>query len=208
MGRLDPDGRRAASRAWRSTCSSGRSQRPRRVEAPGGFQRLRLGAGDTASGPIADPDGTGVELVRARRPAPRPRRGVRRPGRVRTFYVEVVGLDQVDASRFCDDRGPEAFTVELVGGPPPGAAACRQRRRRSTGSPSSPRTSTATTTPCTTRACRRTRRPPTLDMGPGLPSLRALFFPDPDGSTLELIERPQRIEGLGQTRSPPARCGS
>jgi catechol 2,3-dioxygenase-like lactoylglutathione lyase family enzyme len=32
--------------------------------------------------------------------------------------------------------------------------------------------------------------PATLDMGPGLPTLRAVFFPDPDGTTFELIERP------------------
>lgn len=32
--------------------------------------------------------------------------------------------------------------------------------------------------------------PATLDMGPGLPSLRALLFPDPDGTVLELIEAP------------------
>jgi len=32
--------------------------------------------------------------------------------------------------------------------------------------------------------------PATLDMGPGLPTLRALLFPDPDGTMLELIEAP------------------
>ena len=33
--------------------------------------------------------------------------------------------------------------------------------------------------------------PATLDMGPGLPELRALLFPDPDGTMLELIETPR-----------------
>lgn len=33
--------------------------------------------------------------------------------------------------------------------------------------------------------------PATLDMGPGLPELRALLFPDPDGTMLELIESPR-----------------
>jgi catechol 2,3-dioxygenase-like lactoylglutathione lyase family enzyme len=33
--------------------------------------------------------------------------------------------------------------------------------------------------------------PATLDMGPGLPTLRALLFPDPDGTMLELIETPR-----------------
>jgi len=32
--------------------------------------------------------------------------------------------------------------------------------------------------------------PAVLDMGPGLPMLRALLFPDPDGTMLELIETP------------------
>jgi catechol 2,3-dioxygenase-like lactoylglutathione lyase family enzyme len=32
--------------------------------------------------------------------------------------------------------------------------------------------------------------PASLDMGEGLPTLRALFFPDPDGATVELIEAP------------------
>jgi glyoxylase I family protein len=32
--------------------------------------------------------------------------------------------------------------------------------------------------------------PAQLDMGPGLPELRALLFPDPDGTMLELIESP------------------
>jgi len=32
--------------------------------------------------------------------------------------------------------------------------------------------------------------PATLDMGPGIPPLRALLFPDPDGAMLELIEPP------------------
>jgi catechol 2,3-dioxygenase-like lactoylglutathione lyase family enzyme len=34
--------------------------------------------------------------------------------------------------------------------------------------------------------------PASLDMGPGLPTLRALLFPDPDGTMLELIETPTR----------------
>ncbi len=33
--------------------------------------------------------------------------------------------------------------------------------------------------------------PATLDMGPGIPELRALLFPDPDGTMIELIEQVQ-----------------
>jgi len=32
-------------------------------------------------------------------------------------------------------------------------------------------------------------------MGPGLPALRALLFPDPDGTMLELIESPASRSG-------------
>jgi hypothetical protein len=32
--------------------------------------------------------------------------------------------------------------------------------------------------------------PADLDMGPGMPDLRALLFDDPDGTVLELIESP------------------
>jgi catechol 2,3-dioxygenase-like lactoylglutathione lyase family enzyme len=33
--------------------------------------------------------------------------------------------------------------------------------------------------------------PATLEMGPGIPTLRALMFEDPDGTVLELIEPPR-----------------
>jgi hypothetical protein len=36
--------------------------------------------------------------------------------------------------------------------------------------------------------------PAELDMGPGLPLLRALLFADPDGTMLELIESPATDE--------------
>jgi catechol 2,3-dioxygenase-like lactoylglutathione lyase family enzyme len=40
------------------------------------------------------------------------------------------------------------------------------------------------------RGARCASPPAQLDMGPGLPELRALLFHDPDGTTLELIETP------------------
>jgi catechol 2,3-dioxygenase-like lactoylglutathione lyase family enzyme len=164
--------------------------RPRRVEAPGGFQRLRLGAGDTVSGATSDPDGTGVELVTGAPPGLLGLVvGCADPAASTRFYVDVVGLEQVDASRFCDDRGPKAFTVELVAAPRP----ARPRAANDVGI-----YRLALITEDLDRDDDALRRagvapyspPATLDMGPGLPTLRALFFPDPDGSTLELIERP------------------
>lgn len=164
--------------------------RPRRVDAPAGFQRLRLGAGDTASGPTADPDGTEVELVAGAAPGLLGLVvGCADRSASTRFYADVVGLVPVDASRFCDDRGPEAFTVELVAAPrptPPRAANDVGIYRLALITEDLDRDDDALR-----RAGVQPYSPPaTLDMGPGLPTLRALFFPDPDGSTLELIERP------------------
>ena len=105
------------------------------------------------------------------------------------FYGDVLGLSRVGASTFCDSRGPESFAIELASSP----------------RPARPRIATdigiyrlAMLTDDLDRAARELTAaavhpyspPATLDMGPGLPILRALFFPDPDGTTLELIEQP------------------
>ena len=100
---------------------------PRRAAEPGSFLRLRLVAGSDALpvGATVDPDGTAVEIVAGTSP--------RVAGLVvgcadlaasAAFYTDVVGLDRVDDARFCDDRGPDGFTVELV-------AATRRRGRGS-----------------------------------------------------------------------------
>jgi catechol 2,3-dioxygenase-like lactoylglutathione lyase family enzyme len=159
----------------------------------GGLQRLRLGAHPDAPGgstPSVDPDGTALDIVPGRPPSVLGVRvGCSDLAASCAFYEQVVGLSRVGASTFCDDRGPAVFAIELVASREPIRARVAtdvglyrvalltddldrdDRALRSAGvEPYSP--------------------PATLDMGPGLPALRALFFPDPDGTTLELIEQP------------------
>ena len=179
-----------------------KTPRPGRGTGEPGFQRLRLGVGPGGAptkGPIVDPDGTRLEIVAD--DGPRVAGvviGCSELERSRAFYRDVVGLSPVGTSTFCDRRGPDVFAVELVGSPTP----IQARAANDLGiyrlalltddidrdydillaghvRPSSP--------------------PATLDMGPELPNLRALLFPDPDGAMLELIEQP--------VDTPPASAG-
>jgi len=163
---------------------------PRHAADPGGLQRLRLSAPLDAPRPTADPDGTAVEVT----PGPSPRLsglvvGCADVGASAAFYADVVGLERLDGTRFCDDRGPGGFVLELVAAP-------RPARPRVANDVGIYRLAFITDTLDADHAALRDAGvppyspPATLDMGPGLPTLRALFFPDLDGSTLELIERP------------------
>jgi catechol 2,3-dioxygenase-like lactoylglutathione lyase family enzyme len=166
---------------------------PSRPARRGGFERIRLGVRDDsslASGINVDPDGVDVEVV--------DHDGARVAGVVvgcsdldesRAFYRDVVGLERAGASTFCDSRGPESFSIELA----PNASAGPPRVATDVGI-----YRLAMVTEDLDRDYELLRTagvdpyspPATLDMGPGLPRLRALFFPDPDGTTLELIEQP------------------
>jgi catechol 2,3-dioxygenase-like lactoylglutathione lyase family enzyme len=165
---------------------------PRPAPEPGGFQRLRVRAPLDTS-PSADPDGTPIEVE----PGPSPRLGGLVVGcadvdAAAAFYEDVVGLDRLDGTRLCDDRGPDGFVLELVATPTP----ARPRVANEVGI-----YRLALITDTLDRDYEALRdagvqpyaAPATLDMGPGLPSLRAVFYPDPDGSTLELIERPRPV---------------
>ena len=162
---------------------------PRRAPEPAGFQRLRLRV-PLETAPTADPDGTAIEVL----PGPSPRLGglvvgCADVGASAAFYADVVGLDRLDDTRLCDDRGPDGFVVELVAAP----TAARPRVANDVGIY---RLALITDTldrdheALCAAGVQPYSAPAALDMGPGLPSLRALFYPDPDGSTLELIERP------------------
>jgi catechol 2,3-dioxygenase-like lactoylglutathione lyase family enzyme len=163
---------------------------PRQASEPGGFQRLHLHAPLDAA-PTADPDDTPIEIL----PGPSPRLsglvvGCADLGASAAFYADVVGLDRLDATRLSDDRGPEGFVLELVAAPTP----ARPRVANDVGIY---RLALITDTldrdydALLDAGVQPYAAPAALDMGPGLPSLRALFYPDPDGSTLELIERPR-----------------
>jgi len=167
--------------------------RPSRAAAPGGFERLRLGVRDgsrLAAGAAFDPDGVRVEIV--------DRTGPRVAGVVigcsdlddsQAFYRDVVGLSRAGAATFCDSRGPGSFSIELA----PGLRPPRPRIATDIGiyrlALLVEDLDRAYDT-LTAAGVHPYSPPATLDMGPGLPALRALFFPDPDGTTLELIEQP------------------
>jgi len=165
---------------------------PSHPRDPGGFQRLRVGVHPDASlaEDAVDPDGTPLEIEARDRP--------RVAGVVvgcsdleasRAFYRNVLGLSPASASTFSDARGPEVFCIELASvavAPRPRVATDLGIYRLALLTDDLDHDYDA----LTTAGVSPYSPPATLDMGPGLPSLRALFFPDPDGTTFELIEQP------------------
>jgi catechol 2,3-dioxygenase-like lactoylglutathione lyase family enzyme len=175
--------------------------RPSRPRDAGGFQRLRVGV-DPGSPPTSDdavdPDGTSLEIVARERP--------RVAGVVvgcsdleasGAFYRDVLGMSASTASTFSDARGPEAFSIELTSlavAPSPRAATDLGLYRLAMLTNDLDHDYDT----LVAAGVRPYSPPASLDMGPGLPRLRALFFPDPDGTTFELIEQPT----VGSTADP------
>ncbi len=170
-----------------------KAPRPSRPTEPGGFERLRLGVhpdSAVASPQAVDPDGMVLEIVARDRP--------RVAGVVvgcsdleasQGFYRDVLGLSRSGDSTFCDGRGPEVFSIELTSvlvAPRPRVATDLGVYRLAMLTDDLDRDYDA----LTAAEVRPYSPPVTLDMGPGLPELRAVFFPDPDGTTFELIEQP------------------
>lgn len=164
---------------------------PSRSDAPAGFQRLRLGM--SPASPLrapdgVDPDGTAFEIVGRDEP--------RVAGVVvgcsdletsRDFYRTVLGLSPSGPATYSDARGPEVFSIELQAVPArpvPRVATDLGIYRLAL------LTDDLDHDALLTAGVQPYSPPATLDMGPGLPELRALFFPDPDGTTFELIEQP------------------
>jgi len=115
------------------------------------------------------------------------------------FYRNVLGLSPASASTFSDARGPEVFCIELASvavAPRPRVATDLGIYRLALLTDDLDHDYDA----LTTAGVSPYSPPATLDMGPGLPSLRALFFPDPDGTTFELIEQPFPAHRLDQMR--------
>jgi catechol 2,3-dioxygenase-like lactoylglutathione lyase family enzyme len=137
-----------------------------------GFCRLRVGGG-AAYAVYADPDGTAVDL----RPGPPGLTGVTvacsDPERSSDFYTVLLGLGGF---------------VELVEG-----AGSGPHRANTLGIW---RLALATAdidadvAALAGAGVRCLSEPVEMSMGPGLPVLRFVLFPDPDGTMLELIERP------------------
>ena len=150
-----------------------------------GFQRLRVAA--PGGGPEADPDGTAIEIV----PGERARVagvviGCSDFMRSVAFYRDVVGLQIDGPGELCDVRGADVFQVELVPAPPTSPRVANElgMYRMALYTEDIDREDAA----LRAAGVEPYSPPAALEMGPGVPPLRALFFPDPDGTTLEYIE--------------------
>ncbi len=138
-----------------------------------GFRCLHLGVPGAGRRLIRDPDGTPIEI----RPGPYGPVGVTVAcsdvARSRRFYGEVVGLGGF---------------VELVPGqgtaPPAANTVGIWRMALATEDLD------GDVARLTAAGVRCVSDPVEMSMGPGLPMLRFVLFPDPDGTMLELIERP------------------
>jgi catechol 2,3-dioxygenase-like lactoylglutathione lyase family enzyme len=166
---------------------------PRHAAERGGWSVLRLGAASATALPVAtqrDPDDTVVEIVDTddARVA-----GVvlacSDPAASSAFCRDVLGLTSTDGRTFFDDRGPSVFSIELT-------RASAPPRPRAANDLGVYRVAFATVdldrdyATLVAAGVRPFSPPTTLDMGPGLPNVRAIVFPDPDGTAFELIERP------------------
>jgi catechol 2,3-dioxygenase-like lactoylglutathione lyase family enzyme len=150
---------------------------------------------DDASDLCVDPDGTALTVVAADSVAlTGVRIGCSDVLASTGFYTEVLGFTPAPTphDRITLQDGSATFTIELHPQPPGAAPA----------SPSANRLGIYRMAMLTDAIDEDHRRlldagvrcysdPATLDMGPGLPTLRALFFADPDGATIELIEAPR-----------------
>jgi catechol 2,3-dioxygenase-like lactoylglutathione lyase family enzyme len=148
---------------------------PRPGHETAGFQRLHIACPGGPARQIADPDGTAVDITDAPVGLIGVTIGCSDLERSRRFYEEIVEL------------GDFVKLVEGQGEAPPAANTVGIWRMalatedidadvawlRQAGVP-----------------CRS--GPVEMAMGPPLPSLRFMLFSDPDGTTLELIERPGR----------------
>ena len=165
---------------------------------------------------VEDPDGMMVELVQVGTDRVGfVAIGVSDVARAKNFYTDVLGfrpmfdrpptrqpgdqlgLDgeiELTAAYVDDPRGTGAFMLELMqlldpppSGPPASAANQLGMYRLALYTDDIDRDYAD----LVARGVRCLTPPATLEMGPGIPPLRALMFEDPDGTVLELIEPPR-----------------
>ena len=136
-----------------------------------GFCRLRVGGG-AAYAALADPDGLAIDV---------------RPGPAGLTGVTVACSDLERSTAFYRALGLSGF-VELVEG-----AGAAPRAANTLGAwrlALATEDIDADVAELTRAGVRCLSEPAEMSMGPGLPVLRFVLFPDPDGAMLELIERP------------------
>jgi catechol 2,3-dioxygenase-like lactoylglutathione lyase family enzyme len=116
------------------------------------------------------------------------------PTRQAGYQLGLAGEMELTATFLDDPRGTGAFTLELMqlldpppSGPPASAANQLGMYRLALYTDDIDRDHAE----LVARGVRCLTPPATLEMGPGIPPLRALMFEDPDGIVLELIEPPR-----------------
>jgi catechol 2,3-dioxygenase-like lactoylglutathione lyase family enzyme len=148
---------------------------PRSGEGTAGFRCLRVGCPGQSTRTVTDPDGTAIEVTAAPTGLVGVTVGCTDVGRSRQFYEEVVDLG--DFITLVEGEGATPSAANTVGiwrmalaTEDIGADVAWLRHAG---------------VPCRSE-------PIELVMGPQLPPVRFVLFSDPDGTTLELIERPSR----------------
>jgi glyoxylase I family protein len=141
-----------------------------------GFRRLRLSAPGAAARSLVDPDGTPLDVE---------------PGRGGPVGVTVACSDAARSTAFYNEVVPLGGFVTLLqqpGAPPaPPAANTIGIWRLALGTDDID--ADVASLAASGVAC--LSPPVEMSMGPGLPELRFVLFPGPDGEMLELIERPR-----------------
>ena len=140
-----------------------------------GFRRLRVSAPGASTRTVTDPDGTVLDLE---------------PGVGGPVGVTVACSDAARSRAFYDDVVGLGGFVQLVAdpgaGPAPADATTVGIWRLALGTDDLD----ADVATLAGLGVRCVSEPAEMAMGPGLPVLRFVLFPDPDGTMLELIERP------------------
>ena len=138
-----------------------------------GFRTLHVAVPDGPRRLMRDPDGTAVEV---------------RPGQAGVVGVTVACSDPARSRRFYDEIVGLGGFVELTSGVGAAPAAANTigiwRLALATDDID------ADVAALRRSGVRCLSDPVEMSMGPGLPALRFVLFPDPDGTMLELIERP------------------
>ena len=146
---------------------------PRGRDATCGFQSLRFGSDAGVARSVADPDGVEIEFVDGPPGLAGVTIGCSDLARSRRFYSEIVDLGDFVELREGNGSAPAAANTlgpwRMALGTADVDADVEWLRRAGV--------------PCLSD-------PVDMAMGPGLPVLRFVLFSDPDGTTLELIERP------------------
>jgi catechol 2,3-dioxygenase-like lactoylglutathione lyase family enzyme len=143
-----------------------------------GLCRLRVGGG-AAYAALADPDGLAIDV---------------RPGPPGLTGVTVACSEPDRSSAFYRSLGLGGF-VEVVEGA--GTAPPRPNTVGIWRLALATEDIDADVAELSRAGVRCVSDPVEMSMGPGLPVLRFVLFPDPDGTMLELIERPSSAGGQG-----------